>query len=337
MNIQLNLRKSKANPILTVNPANDWESQAVFNCGVCFKDGFFHMLYRAIGEYEDYISRLGYARSRDGINFQRMSDKPVLSHEVPYEKWGCEDPRIIFLEDEIYITYVVLSRSVKKGAGVIRTALAKTKDFFSYERLGVITPDIAIDKDVVIFPEKIQGQYVMLHRPHNWVKGEVKKEGGKLLVEVDGRFVEWNLPEIPERFPEKPSIWIAYSGDLLHWHDHKILMEPKFPWENWKIGGGCPPIKTEKGWMLLNHGVEKETGKINYRASLTMLDLDDPSKVIYRPSEPVLSPELNYELLGDVPNVVFPEGAVLRGTELFVYYGGGDKCVSLATGKVTYE
>jgi predicted GH43/DUF377 family glycosyl hydrolase len=337
MKVNLNLVKSDANPILTVNPAVDWESQAVFNCGVCYKDGYFHMLYRAIGEYENYISRLGYARSSDGVNFTRMSDKPVLSPELPYEKWGCEDPRIIMLEGEIYITYVVLSRSCKQGAGVIRTALAKTKDFYTYERLGVITPDIAIDKDVVIFPEKINGKYVMLHRPHNWVNGEIKKEGKKLLILVDGNYVEWDLPEVPERFPDKPSIWMAYSDDLLHWSGHHILIEPKFLWENWKIGGGCPPIKTKKGWLLLNHGVERETGKTNYRASLAMLDLKDPSKVIYRPEEPILSPELKYELLGDVPNVVFPEGAVLKEGKLYMYYGGGDKCINLATSEVSFE
>jgi len=337
MKVHLNLVKSKANPILTVNPANDWESQAVFNAGVCYKDGFFHMLYRAIGEYERYISRLGYARSSDGVTFERMSKKPVLSGELPYEKWGCEDPRIILLEGEIYVTYVVLSRSVKQGAGIIRTALAKTKDFYSFERLGVITPDIAIDKDTVIFPEKIKGKYVMLHRPHNWVIGEVKKEGNKLMVLVDGNWAEWNLPQIPERFPEKPAIWIAYSDDLLHWNNHKVLLESKFPWENWKIGGGCPPIKTEKGWMLLNHGVEKETGKVNYRASLAILDLEDPTKIIYRPEEPILSPELKYELQGDVPNVVFPEGAVLKENTLFMYYGGGDKCINLATGNISFE
>jgi len=332
--MKIEMKKFSGNPILMINPTKEWESKAVFNAGVYYEGGLFHMLYRAIGEYDEYISRLGYATSSDGENFQRMSNDPVFIPEKDFERWGCEDPRIMKVEGEIFVTYVVLSRSAKAGAGLIRTALARTKDFRSFERLGMITPDIAIDKDTFLFPRKINGRYAMLHRPRNWIRKDIRQEKGKTFVMVDGVEVKWNLPELPKMFPEKPSIWLAYSDDMIHWGNHQVIMEPKFDWDNCKIGGGCPPIETKTGWLSINHGVEKIGKKHIYRGSVALLDLDDPSRVLWRPKEPFLAPEFDYEIEGDVPHVVFPEGAAFVGDELFVYYGGGDKCVNLARGRI---
>jgi predicted GH43/DUF377 family glycosyl hydrolase len=289
------------NPVLKPVPENWWESKAVFNPAVLYRDGRIHLLYRAIGEYEHYISRIGYAVSDDGYNFERVSSAPVFQPEEEYERWGCEDPRITEIEDELYMTYVALERPARKGGGPPKTALAKTKDFHKFKRIGVITPPSADDRDVVLFPEKIQGRYVMLHRPHNWIGNEY----GTL----------------------KPSIWIAYSQDFKNWEEHKLVMKPKEKWEEVKIGAGPPPIKTNEGWLLIYHGVDD---KKVYRAGATLLDLKNPSEVISRTNKPILEPHEEYEKHGDVPYVVFPEGVIVIDSRLLVYYGAADKYIGVA-------
>ncbi|MDP7422825.1 MAG: glycosidase [bacterium] len=335
--MKIELKKYDGNPILVPNPEIGWESQAVFNAGVIYHDGRFHMLYRAIGEYEHYISRLGYAVSEDGQNFRRVSKEAVLFPEHEYEQWGCEDSRIMELEGTIYVTYVALNKN-EKGQILPLTALARTNDFFSYEKLGLINPAQSINKDTVLFPEKIGGRYMMIHRPHNWIQDEIKRENGRLMVKLHDCWLPWELEEEPDYFPEKPSIWAAYSDDLINWYGHQVMMEPKFTWEKSKIGGGCPPIRTEYGWLLIFHGVgHTETGNRRYCAGAALLDLEDPTRILCRLENPILAPECDYEIEGDVPRVVFPEGAVLFDDgRLFVYYGGGDKCVNLATGTVRF-
>ena len=298
----MGLKRSKHNPILKPNTTNFWECKAVFNCAVTNHDGKIHMLYRAIGEYEHYISRLGYAVSEDGINFTRY-DEPVMNPTVRYELGGCEDPRICKIENKLYVTYVVLSFP-QKEKGIARTALALTEDFLDYNKLGIVTPHDVDDKDVVIFPEKINGKYVMMHRP-NWV-GE--KYG-----------------------TSNPSIWLAYSDNLHEWLDDKILIQPEQKWEQRKVGGGCPPIKTKDGWMVFYHGVDAD---FRYMAGVMLLDLQDPSIVLARSKRPVLEPRESYEVVGDVPNVVFPTGTAMLDNKLYVYYGAADKVIGLATADV---
>lgn len=341
----MKLERYEQNPILGPIENNNWESKAVFNCGAVYeeKTGLVHVLYRAIGEYEVYKSRLGYAISSDGINFERR-DSPVFEPVKEYEERACEDPRITKIDGTFYITYVALSKAANMGGGPPRTALATTTDFINFERHGIITPEGADDRDTVLFPEKINGKYVMLHRPHNWTKKDVYEEKGKLYLKVKEKTIEWPFEEKPV-FPEKPSIWIAYSEDLKNWHDHKVVMEPEREWEEVKIGAGPPPIRTKKGWLLIYHGsswllnseFKNYKGEIYdriYKAGAALLDLKDPSRVIARTKEPILEPEKDYEIFGDVPNVVFPEGAVVRGDELFVYYGAADKTCCLAICKL---
>lgn len=325
----MELKRYKQNPILKPLKNNKWESGAVFNCGAAYKDNRIHLLYRAIGEYKDYISRLGYAVSRDGINFERKN-KPIFESVKRYERWACEDPRITEIEDKFYITYVALSKPAHKGGGPPRTALASTTDFINFKRYGIITPKGADDKDTVLFPEKINGKYVMLHRPHNWTKKEVYKEKENLYLRLEEKIIKWPIEEKPDYFPEKPSIWIAFSKNLKEWFGHKAIMEPQESWESVKVGAGPPPIKTDKGWLLIYHGVGKK-----YSAGAALLDLKNPSKVIARTKSPILEPKEDYEIFGDVPNVVFPEGAVVIDGELYVYYGAADKVCCLATCKLS--
>lgn len=242
----------------------------------------FHLLYRAMGK--DDISRIGYAVSTDGFNFLRL-DNPVFEPKDEFEALGCEDPRITRIGNQFYMLYTAYSK-----AGT-RVSLASTDNLLAWRRYGVILPDID-NKDAVLFPEKIQGKFVMLHR-------------------------------IP------PDIWIAYSDDLRHWYDHRVVMTPREDsWDCWRIGAAGPPFKTEEGWLLIYHGIDDH--KV-YRLGVALLSSEDPSTLLERQDEPILEPEEDWELHGDVPNVVFSCGAVEMEGSYYVYYGGADTAIGVAT------
>jgi len=320
------LQRYEKNPILAPNKASSWESKAVFNCATLHYENKFHMLYRAIGEYERYVSRIGYASSDDGYSFTR-SEKVAFEPKEDYEKFGIEDPRMVEIDNQIYITYVILSTYVTDGAIVeASTALATSTDFLNYTRLGVITSKGSNNKDVVLFPEKITqqhslktsssssnnidagGKYYFLHRPSSWI-------GSQYGV-------------------DKPSIWLGEGNALTNFEKHTLLLKPEEDWEELKVGAGPPPIKTSSGWLLIYHGVSRD--KV-YRAGAALLDLQDPSKIIGRTKTPILEPKEPYEKFGDVNNVVFPTGAcVVDKDKLFVYYGGADKVCCVATADLNY-
>jgi beta-1,2-mannobiose phosphorylase / 1,2-beta-oligomannan phosphorylase len=322
------LQRYEKNPVLIPNEANWWESKAVFNCAILHYENKFHMLYRAIGEYERYISRIGYASSADGYSFA-TSKNIALEETEDYEKYGIEDPRIVKIDNQIYITYVVLSGYVTNKPMVeASTALATTTDFLKYTRLGVITSKGSDNKDVVLFPEKMNqqessaislssastttidsaGKYFFLHRPSSWI-------GSRYGV-------------------DKPSIWLGEGNALTNLEKHTLLLKPEEDWEQLKVGAGPPPIRTRAGWLIIYHGVSRERV---YRAGAAILDIRDPSKIIGRTKTPILEPKEPYEKFGDVNNVVFPTGAcVLDNDKLFVYYGGADKVCCLATADLNY-
>jgi predicted GH43/DUF377 family glycosyl hydrolase len=277
-----------------------WESEAVFNPAILYDGKDVHMLYRAIGEYEQYISRFGHACSTDGFNFER---KNVIAFGPTerYEEYGIEDPRLMMINNQVYLSYVVLSDYVTNGQASSSTALATTNDFHSHSRLGIITSIGSDNKDVVLFPEKINQKYLALHRPRYWVG--------------------------PKFGADRASIWIAEGNTLPNFEKHALLMKPEQHWEESKIGSGPPPIRTRNGWLLIYHGVDKDS---IYRAGAALLDLDNPFNVIARTKEPILQPEKSYERIGDVNNVVFPTGACVIDERLHVYYGGADKVCCLA-------
>lgn len=287
------------NPVLQPT-INWWESKAVFNCAVADKDGIIHMIYRAVGD--DNISRFGYAKSLDGFNFERS---PLPIYEGPlgdeFERLGCEDPRITLIGDTYYIPYIGASvyPAAEKRPPTFkigppwrcRVSLLSTQDFKTFTRHGVIIPDYD-DKDAVLFPEKIDGRYVMYHRV-------------------------------------LPDIWISYSDDLIHWSDHKTVMTPKpGAWDSERIGAGAPPIKTPEGWLNFYHGVDENRV---YKLGIFYSDLADPSKIIARSSVSILDPEEAFECHGPVCNVVFTCGVVERGGKYLVYYGGADSSIGVAT------
>lgn len=302
--------RSSLNPLLKPNPSHDWEDMEVFNPGVTFFQNKFYMLYRAIGEYKDYISLVGLAISDNGVDFDRQTE-PLLSPQDNYEKYGIEDIRINPLEGIFYLTHTVLGTPATQGGEPHRVGLIKTNDFKDFERVGVITPPEFCSRNAVLFPEKINGRYAMLHRPLYLSRAK--------------------HPENP-KLPREPGIWISYSDNLIDWKDNELLIEPEFWWEDFKIGGGPPPIKTEKGWLVLYHGVTRfDDVNYIYRAGMMILDLKDPKEVIYRSKEPIFEPTAEYETEGDVPNVVFPTGLVEKNGLLYMYYGAADSTICLAT------
>lgn len=342
----LKLNRYKNNPILKPDPRNWWEKTAVFNCATWHDGRLVHMLYRTVGEkkkyppklgyaistYEEYTSRLGHATSTDGFNFLRTGKLPVFSAEKDYEKGACEDPRLTFIDGKLYMTYAVpfepLRPFFQEWGEPFNTALALVRDrsFKSFKRLGIISHEGSANRDIVLFSEKINGRYAMLHRPFRWTK--------EWLREAKGEKEKTWLPCSANKLPEKPSIWIAYSSDLKEWNGYKIVMEPKEKWENWKIGAGPPPIKTSEGWLLIYHGVDSKEVPRTYRAGIALLAFKDPSRVIARLPYPILEPQEEYEKEGDTPDVVFPEGTIVKNGTLFVYYGGADKFCCLATVKI---
>ncbi len=313
----MRLRRHPSNPILSPLAEHPWEAGAVFNCGVSEgPDGRVYMLYRAIGGdyapnpqgygYVNYISRLGLAVSEDGVHFHRLP-QPVIEPDQAYDRWGCEDPRITRLDvDGVptwWVTYTALSAPAFSGYGD-RVGLISTHDFRTFVKHGVLIPGVP-DKDAVLFPERIGEKVWLLHR-----------------VEPN---IQWAvLPDLEALYSPDRAFWQAHMRDI----ERYVLLRPQFSWERRKVGAGPPPIKTESGWVLIYHGVSEDRV---YRAGAALLALEDPRTVIARLPYPILEPVAPYEREGDVPNVVFPTGALVRDGELYVYYGAGDKVCALAT------
>jgi beta-1,2-mannobiose phosphorylase / 1,2-beta-oligomannan phosphorylase len=313
------LKRHDKNPILVPNEHSWWESRAVFNCATLYDGDKVHMLYRAVGDYENYISRLGYASSTDGYTFTSFNEM-VFGPTEDYERFGIEDPRLVLIDSQIYITYVVLSDHAREGPSV-SSALATTQDYHEFERLGIITSKGSDNKDVVIFPEKMMARvsrdvplnkesrspcYFSLQRPSTWIGSSFGTN--------------------------QPSIWLGESSSkLTNFDKYVILLEPKEDWEALKIGAGSPPIKTRQGWLIIYHGVSRN--KV-YRAGAALLDLNDPTKILGRTKRPILEPKETYERYGDVDNVVFPSGACVIDGTLFVYYGAADRVCCLATAEL---
>ncbi|UCF42744.1 MAG: glycoside hydrolase family 130 protein [Planctomycetota bacterium] len=278
----------KGNPILTKDDI-PYPVETVHNAGVTKLNGRYIMLFRS--HLDTGRSIIGLAESEDGFNFKpRAKPFMVPSKEgkfAEYEEYSVEDPRITLLEGTYYITYSAYSRHG------VRTGLAKTKDFESVERVGFITQ--ADYRNTVIFPEKINGRYARLDRPHSDIS-------------------PW-------------SIWISFSPDLLHWGDSEVVIKPeRYHWDEMKIGPGAPPIRTDKGWLNIYHGVFPTMDGCMYRLGVALHKLDDPARILGVGDRWILQPEDEWEIVGYVHNVVFTCGAVPEedGT-LKLYWGGADR------------
>ncbi len=287
---------------------NSWESKAVFNTGALYDNEKIHLVYRAMSK--DNTSVFGYASTRDGFTLDERLPQPIYipredfeKKKIPNANSGCEDPRLTKIGDMIYMFYTAYD-----GQNMPRVALTSISyDNFinhkwNWEKPVLISPPNVADKNAALFPRKIKGKYVILHRL-------------------------------------EPDIWIDFVDDLNwgngKWVGGKILMSPRQGnKDSKKIGIAGPPIETSEGWLLIYHGISKKSDN-HYHLRAALFDLDDPTKVIVRTEDPILDPEMSYEKHGQTPNVVFSNGIVVKDDRLFVYYGGADTVIGVATTKLS--
>lgn len=244
------------------------------------------------------FSHLAMARSRDGMSNWLVDEHPSLDPDPsrPEEEWGLEDPRVTYVEE---LGHWIISYTAF-GPGGPGISLARTDDFRSFERLGlVIAPE---DKNGVLLPRRVGGKWILFHRPPSATGSDV---------------------------------WLSRSDDMRTWDEPTLVLarRPGGWWDTARVGMGPPPLETEHGWLSVYHGVRETVAGGLYRAGLALLDLEDPTKVIRRSEEWVLGPQAQFEVTGDVPNVVFPCGLVhdADADTLYLYYGAADTRIGLAT------
>jgi len=291
------IKRYSGNPILTKSDI-PYLVETVHNAAVVKCNDEYVMLFRS--HLRTGRSIIGLARSTDGFEFV-ADPEPFLTPAksgpfAEYEEFGVEDPRVTKLEDDYLITYSAYSRNG------VRIALARTTDFVSLERVSLITQ--ADYRNTVIFPEKFNGLYARLDRPHSEIS-------------------PW-------------SIWITYSPDLVYWGESRLVMKPEpYHWDEMKIGPGAPPIKTDEGWLSIYHGVFETMDGSVYRLGVALHDLHDPSKIIGVGDSWILQPEAPWEITGYVHNVVFTCGAVPEsdGT-VKIYWGGADSVMCVGEAKL---
>jgi predicted GH43/DUF377 family glycosyl hydrolase len=291
----------KANPIIRATDI-PYPANSAFNAAATQFGDETLLLMRV--EDRRGMSHLTAARSENGLTDWRIDPAPTLlpsPADYPEEIWGIEDPRITRI-DEMDLWAVVYTSYSKAGPLI---SLATTRDFKTFERKGVVMPPE--DKDAALFPVRISGRWAMIHRP------------------------------VPGFADVGTHIWISFSPDMKHWGDHQILIPARRGgwWDANKVGLSPPPLQTEKGWLILYHGVRNTASGCIYRLGLALLDRNDPTRLLARSDEWVFAPEKKYEVTGDVDKVVFPCGWVTAGDEVRLYYGGADKCVALATASIS--
>lgn len=308
----MKLTRYKGNPILAKNPNNPWEAGSVLNPNVLFDNGIYRMVYRAtndikVKEAGGYMSSIGYAESVDGIHFKRF-DKPLIIPDQEYEMGkGCEDPRVTKINDTYFLYYTAVSERVD-GHHQVRIALATSKDFKNWTKCGIVGPPTR-SKAAILFPEKINGQYVMFY---TWMPDRPLSS-----------IVECRFDSIDDVI--KPTNQIEES---IYNFDQNVVFAPPF---NTYRGAevGAPPIKTQYGWLFI-YCMANTTDHPEWSIGAALLDLKNPKIILYQTKSPILTPEKSSEKIGITNNVVFPGGATVVGKELYVYYGSGDQGCCLA-------
>lgn len=290
-------RRHPGNPILT---AADWPSpvNAVFNPAAAVVDGETVVVARV--EDRRGLSHLGVARSADGLGGWSVAHEPLLapSDGIESEQWGFEDPRTVWAP-ELERWLITCTAYGPSGPAVY---LATTTDFRSVERAGIVCqPE---NKNAAVLPERVDGKWILFHRP-------MTSYGGS-----------------------RGEIVLSRSDDLENWSAPEHVMGPRDGawWDSLRIGIGPPPLRTEHGWLIVYHGVKETVAGTIYRVGLALTALNDPARVLHRAPEWVLGPSAPYELMGDIPNTVFPCGLVHDAStgEVRLYYGAADTTICLA-------
>lgn len=321
----------------------EFENEGILNPAILREGDSVHVLYRAVSKGNH--SSIGYCRLDGPLTAAERHCKPLLVPEFDYESQGIEDPRIVRIDDLYYLTYTAYDGTNARGA------LATSTDMIHFEKRGIIVPPFTYaefvclmecagrldgkyshnyrfyyekpdqekkmllwDKNVLFFPRRIDGKLAFLHRIRPGIQ----------IVLID------SLENLTRQY------WEGYVIDL----QSHILMDPRYPHEAAYIGGGCPPIETKEGWLLIYHGVKKTEQGFIYSACAALLDLNDPAKEIARLPYALFSPEREWERNGEVANVVFPTGTAIFGTTLFIYYGAADSrigCASVSLPALIFE
>lgn len=313
----------------------NYEDEGVLNPGVIKDDGRIHMFYRAVATGNR--STIGYCELSSPYEVIKRNKEPLLSPEYDYESQGLEDPRIVKVDNTFYLTYTAYN-----GTNAL-SALATSTDLIRWEKHGIIVPQITYDefrsyneknefltekyvryntnaksheeeqsnvyiwdKNLVLFPRKINNKLCFLHR----VKPDIQ-----IVTTIN------DFSELTKEF------WEEYFG---RFREH-IVLKPKYLHETGYIGGGCPPIETPQGWLIIYHSVHDTIKGYVYSACAALLDLEDPRKEIARLPYPLFSPEREWELKGEVNNVCFPTGAIVEHDQLYIYYGAADERIAVAS------
>jgi predicted GH43/DUF377 family glycosyl hydrolase len=290
------------NPILS---AADWPypANAVFNPAAAGVGGETIVLARV----EDLrgISHLAVARSANGVDRWTIASEPLLAPlpGIESEQWGFEDPRVVWLP-ELERWSITCTAYGPPGPAVY---LALTTDFTTVERHGVIKR--AEDKNAALLPERIDGKWILLHRPS---EGAVTGSGGEIVLSRSADLISWSTPE--QVLAPRAGAW----------------------WDSRRIGIGPPPLRTENGWLILYHGVKDTVSGALYRVGIALADLAEPTRITHRMPGWVFGPHAEYERTGDVPNAVFPCGLVHDEDtgQLRLYYGAADTTIALATAQL---
>ncbi len=325
--MKLLIERNKNNPIVT-GGKEKYRKVGTFNPGVIYDNGKFFMIDRGIQSIRPLICTFSLLESEDGVHFSLTDGNPIFSaqKDLGCELGTVEDPRIVKIENTFYMTfahrpytydchpnglgvpeYRPLKGELDKGINHTLSGFAVSDDLRHFEIVSMLNAQGDIDeRDVILFPERINGKFAVLRRPRDQHGEEYGTSG--------------------------PSIWISYSDDLKSFTDPELVAGPLNDWEGEKIGSGAPPLKTKEGWLLLYHGVDKDSV---YKVGAMLLDLNDPRKVLYRTKNPIMVPEYYYEKFGlIIPNVIFPTACLEKDGLLYIYYGCCDTSISLATVKL---
>lgn len=312
----IKLTKLTSNPIISPS-SYSWESKATFNPTAFEHNGTIHIIYRAVGEDDNSV--LGYAYTHDGLTIDGRPTYHIYKRFFNYNEnlpkidylsgggWsgGCEDPRIVLIENTVYMIFTAFD-----GWGSVRLALTSISlaDFekkkWNWKKAVMISPPGEINKNWVLFPERINGKFAIVHSFYP----NILVDYFDSLDELDGKkFIKSN---------------------------NTRPIDPSRSWDSWFRGIGPSPIKTKDGWLILYHAMDHKNPD-RYRLGAMILDLKNPTKVLYRSKSPILEPEEDYENNGHKWGVIYSCGAVVKNGELIVYYGGADKFVCVATMKLS--
>ncbi|WP_073120511.1 glycoside hydrolase family 130 protein [Reichenbachiella agariperforans] len=316
----------------------EFENEGVLNPAVIQEGDTVHVFYRAVRKGNH--STIGYCKLNGPLEVLQRNETPLLAPHLEYESQGIEDPRIVKIDDLYYMSFTAYDGVNAMGC------LATSADLVNFDRQGIIVPQFTYedfhrmaecnlhlnekykrlhlqnnvdsrnrkkillsDKNVVFFPRKINGRFFFFHR----IKPDIQ------IASVE------NIGGLTK----------AYWQDYLMQFDQHILITPKYEHEISYVGGGCPPIETEAGWLVIYHGVRDSVEGYVYCACTSLLDLNDPTIELARLPYPLFQPDVSWELKGEVNSVVFPTGTALFDDKLYIYYGAADTRIAVASVSLT--